>query len=258
MKKVILMFAALAAMVSFTNCTKDGEEDGKDEKKEVVRLAKFTFPWAPELEWSEGVYCYSYNTDGKVAKVTVKNPAGETKEDYTLTYSGTTVTITNLAGATAFTITLGENGYAAKMADEWDENTYSYDAAGHMIQVKRGEHVTSDLKIENGNIMTWTGADEVPATSFRTKAQTYSAEILNLGQIHSNFAEKKTMLSAWLMHTGLFGKACDYVCLTSQWTDSETGAVYEYEYDANGYVTVENKIYGGTPEISKFEWEVVK
>ena len=78
------------------------------------------------------------------------------------------------------------------------------------------------------------------------KLHTYDSA-LNVGGCHAITAEG-IGASRWFVESGLFGKACKNLHTSNQWDYSDTGSTFTFDFDANGCVTAEHKLYGTDTE----------
>lgn len=249
MKKFFSAFALMAACAALAvSCGDDtkNENDGQDGTPSTVNYRVASFSLVGD-NWAD-VYQYTYNADGKVTRI-----FREEGKDYSLTYSGKTITMNN-AGKLYATMELNDAGYVTKITDEWgDVREYVYDSKGHMTQVKKNGTEVSKIVIDAECIVSWTRTQE---EVLQTKTHTYTSKPNTFG-IH-NIHSEATDPSRWLYETGLFGKSSVYLCATSKWGHSETTATYTYEVDANGCVIKESKNYGGDMEYFAYTWEKIK
>lgn len=260
MKKLLaIALIAVTAMTVFTACNK-GKGGGEDEKafKQKARMISMSAVYGDDLE----TWTYSYNQNGKVSQI-VADWAGTPYATYVFTYSGNNCTVTNGA-TTAFTFTLGANGYIATMtAAEWDskqfEFTYSND--GFLTQVKvNGAVATSQVITGEECVDYWTRWNG-DTQAWRQKQHTYVSTIENCGAVHTEWAED-SQLKRWFYESGLVGRASRFVCATAQWADRTALAEYQYEYDTTGAIKKETKSYGepGALEFDcafQFTWQAI-
>ena len=152
---------------------------------------------------------------------------------------------------------VNEKGYVVKNGDY----TYEYDSEDHLVKViedwGEGPVVVSICTWVDGNMVSWTKEDEIPADpenpegekTARVKRQTYTDEP-NVGGIFTVFTEKSS-LKKWMFEAGFFGKASKNLVATDKWDQdskgfpNEDGAEFEYRKDDDGYVVAEIKYYGG-------------
>ena len=186
------------------------------------------------------------------------NDVGEFESwNLNVTRNGNVLTLTNDEGDVEYEWEVNEKGYVVKKGDY----SYEYDAEDHLVKViedwGEGPHVVSICTWENGNMVSWTREDEIPADpanpegerTARVKRQTYKEE-LNVGGIFTVFTEKSS-LKRWMFEAGFFGKPSKNLVATDKWdhysdgTPNETGAEFEYRTDDDGYVVAEFKYYGG-------------
>ena len=174
-----------------------------------------------------------------------------------VTRNGNVLTFTTDEGEVEYEWEVNEKGYVVKKG----YYSYEYDAEDHLVKViedwGEGPHVVSICTWENGNMVSWTKEDEIPADpanpegemTARVKRQTYKEE-LNVGGIFTVFTEKSS-LKRWMFEAGFFGKPSKNLVATDKWdhysdgTPNETGAEFEYRTDDDGYVVAEIKYYGG-------------
>ena len=186
------------------------------------------------------------------------NDVGELESwNLNVTRNGNVLTLTNDEGDVEYEWEVNEKGYVVKKGDY----SYEYDAEDHLVKViedwGEGPHVVSICTWENGNMVSWTREDDIPADpanpegerTARVKRQTYKEE-LNVGGLFTVFTEKSS-LKRWMFEAGFFGKPSKNLVATDKWdhksdgTPNETGAEFEYRTDDDGYVVAEIKYYGG-------------
>lgn len=192
---------------------------------------------------------YEYNPDWTVKRVyrTVDGTAeGALDREWVFAYNGNTI---NVTGKNEYTITLNEQGCATQMIDGSKTYDYVYDADGYLIQVYKNGNVVSNLTVENGNIMQWS---KMKDGSEVWKIHTYDSN-LNVAGIHAIYSEE-CGASRWLVETGLFGKASANLHTSNQWDYSSTGSTFTFEFDANGCVSREKKLYGTDEENSYYTY----
>ena len=191
----------------------------------------------------------SKSDDNGGGKVSRNN--GEREWDFT--YTGDKIEAT---GYSAFTITLGANGYASEYKDEWDTFTYTYDNNGYVTQVKKNGEVCANAVIEDGCITKWSkfeDRNEDGVAEECWKEHIYS-NMKNVAGIHNIYVEKGA--GRWLQELGFFGKPTKYLCESNGWDYSDTPSTLTYEFDEKNCVTkeiksaadyVENYFYSWTP-----------
>ncbi|MDP4278151.1 MAG: hypothetical protein Q8914_11045 [Bacteroidota bacterium] len=241
-KNLVGLLAVVLIAAGFVSCNKDDDNNQKESTLKV-RIATFADDW--------DTWTYSYNTEGQLIKVY----RDETKQ-WNFRYNGDSIII---SGTDNYKILLGKNGYVASMADDWDARTYTYDALGHLTQVKKNGTVVSNLKIDAGCITTWSkwmmkGTDTQNVEHF--KNQTFST-VKNVAKIHNIYSEMFGG-SRWLMETGIFGIPSDYLCEQTVWDYSTSPAALTYEFDTNNCVTHEIKTGADYVENYYYTWTVVK
>ena len=102
MKKILGILAAVAMVAACnTSCSKSDDNGGGNGGGNTANVRIAT--WADDWD----TYAYTFDAEGKVIKVSRNN--GEREWDFT--YSGDKIEAT---GYSAFTITLGANGYASE------------------------------------------------------------------------------------------------------------------------------------------------
>lgn len=107
MKKIFGILAAVAMVAACnTSCSKSDDNGGGNGGGNTANVRIAT--WADDWD----TYAYTFDAEGKVIKVSRNN--GEREWDFT--YTGDKIEAT---GYSAFTITLGANGYASEYKDEW-------------------------------------------------------------------------------------------------------------------------------------------
>lgn len=237
------MMAAAATALSFaTACSNDDENpggSGSGDPQANVRIAS----WADD--WDS--YAYTFDADGKVTKVSRNN--GE--REWTFTYNGNKIEAT---GYSAFTITLGDNGYASEYKDEWDTFTYTYDADGYVTQVTRNGEVCANAVIQDGCILKWSkfeDRDEDGTPEEYWKEHTYS-NFPNVAGIHNIYVEKGA--GRWLQELGFFGKPTKYLCESNGWDYSDAPSTLSYEFDEKNCVTKETKSAADYEENYFYTW----
>jgi uncharacterized protein YxeA len=257
MKKIfyILTAVAISATLSLSCSNDDDDNNGNESTGIKVRIASYTESDQDE-SWAD-IYKYTYNADGKVTKITREGLDGVINREYAFAYSGNTITITrdDKDGDdpyTFLTITLGSNGYASAMSDEWDNYVYTYNADGYMTKIDRSGELRSTITIADNCISTWTRLNN---DAWQTKDHAYSAEE-NVAHIYNIYSEQFGS-SRWLMETGLFGKAGVKLCSDNQWQHSAIGSTLTYELDNNKCVTKEIKTYDGWKEYYAYTWTVL-
>jgi len=243
MKKNLFALLAVALVATcFVACNK--EDDDPEEEALKVRIATFADDW--------DTWTYTYDEDGDLTNVYRE----ETKQ-WNFRYNGDSIIIT---GYNTYELVLGSNGYVATMVDEWgDVRTYTYDASGHMTQIKKNGTVVSNLSIADGCIATWSkwatkGTDTEDTEHFKT--QTYSS-VENVAGIHNIYSELFGG-SRWLIETGLFGIPSDYLSESTVWDYSTSSAALTYEFDANNCVTKEIKTGADYVENYFYTWTVLE
>jgi hypothetical protein len=258
MKKFLyLTMAAFVAGTVFTSCGDKTKEQGGGLEESTVK-ARITSYAATADSWTD-VYTYEYAADGKVAKVKrayYENDDLVPEKEFVFTYSGSTLTITDAMAddAVKYTITLGSNGMASAMTDEWEESyTYTYNSAGFITYIERGGSARSNVTIEDDCITLWTRFSDGEE---QFKDQTFY-DVKNVAQLHTIYSEQGGF-SRWLAETGLFGKASAYMCASTKWQHSDANGTFTYDYDKNGLPTVENKDYPDYPEKGEFTWEILE
>lgn len=207
----------------------------KVQARAVYHVATFADDWD---RWF-----YEYNPDWTVKRIyrTVDGTAeGALDREWNFAYSGTNLQVT---GKNEYTITLNDKGYVATLVDGSKTYDYIYDADGYLIQVYKDGNVVCNVQIENGNIMQWSKFQDGNEV---WKIHTYDSN-LNVGGVHAIAAEE-IGASRWLVETGLFGKACTNLHTSNQWDYSSTGSSFTFEFDSNGCVSVEHKLYGSDEE----------
>ncbi len=247
MKKyfIYLAFSAMALSLS-TSCEKSGDDNGKEDEKALnVRISAYA-----EVGdgWADN-YVYTWDAEGRVSEIN----RNEGEKVWSFTYSGTTVNVDTPDGKVV--LTLGSNGYVETMIDAWDEErTYTYNAAGQMVQAKKEGEVKSDITYADGCILTWTRYSD---GELQTKEHTYLS-VKNVAGIFNIKEETTDPTSQYWYLTGLFGKPSTYLAASSQWSHSEAKATYTYDYDENGCVIAEHKDYPDWPEEFTYSWEVIE
>ena len=252
MKKIFTFaLVALAATVALSSCKKDNSGQGGDDPtaKVTARIVKM-----------DG-YSFSYNKDGKVSAVTESWDGGS--ETHEFTYEGNKLTIKK-EGVAVFNITLNDKGLATTV-DKVGEAvyTYSYDANNFCVSCKKDGVDQCQQAIDDYCVQYWTRIntkEDAATRPWRHKDHTYLTKDNTCG-IHSEWAEDFGM-KRWFYETGLLGRASAKYMKTAQWDDAEKIAEYTYEFDANGYITKETKMYGkpGALEFDDehtFEWQAI-
>lgn len=256
MKKLFSVMAVLIACATMAEACGDDDDNkgnggGGQEPQTKYRVKTYSLVGDG---WAD-VYQYTYDTQGRVTRI-----FREEGKDYRFAWTSGGINVTNTVAKedgtgteekSYCTMELNASGYVSKMTDEWgDVREYAYDAAGHMIQIKKNGEVVSTITIADGCIETWTrlrdGETQTKNHTYLTTPNTYAIQ-----NIHSEATDP----SRWMYETGLFGKPSDYLCASSKWAHSDIGASYEYEFDENGCVTKENKNYDGEMEYFEYTWE---
>ncbi len=234
-----------------TNNNGNTEQGGNEPAQPTYRITS----WADD--WDS--YKYSYNAEGKVVGVN----RNEGERVWEVVYEGNTVRINYLTDPADeekfYTITLGENGYAASFADCWDTFTYTYDANGYCTQIKKNGEVDSNIVIEDGCLLKWSKFDDRDGDGTAEecwKIHTYGTE-KNVAGIRNIYAERGA--GRWIQEMGFFGKATAYLCTGNKWdyNDGQESPL-NYELDENGCVTHELKGWDGEVENFYYTWEVVE
>lgn len=198
-------------------------------------------------EWD--TWFYQYNPDWTVKRVyrtTDGTANGPLDREWNFAYDGKNVQVT---GKNEYTITLNDMGYVEKMIDGSKTYDYIYDEEGHMIECyKDGESIVK-CQWQDGNLMQWS---KIRNDADAWKIHTYDAT-RNVGGIHAIYAEG-TGPSRWFVETGMFGKACANLHSSNQWDYSEKGSTFTFDFDANGCVTAEYKLYGEDIEPYYYTW----
>ncbi|WP_294471235.1 fibronectin type III domain-containing protein [uncultured Bacteroides sp.] len=199
----------------------------------TYRIATFADDWD---KWY-----YEYNDNGTVKRI-YRLYNEELDREWLFAYEGNTITVT---GRDNYSMTLNEQGYVATFVSGSNTYEYTYNEDGYMTKAEKNGNISSNIVIENGNIMQWTRFSD-GAEQF--KVQTYSA-IPNVGGAHCIYAEGSGP-SRWLVETGLFGKASASCHTSSGWQHSSVASTYTFEYDENGCIKEESKDYNG--DVEKF------
>lgn len=240
-----------------TNNNGNTEQGGNEPAQPTYRITS----WADD--WDQYKYIY---TDGKVTKIEHYYEGDEgpvLDKEWSVTYAGNVVTIDYLTdpenNERDYTITLGENGYAASFADCWDTFTYTYDANGYCTQIKKNGEVASNIVVEDGCIVKWSkfdDRDEDGTAEEHWKIHTYGTE-KNVAGIRNIYAERGA--GRWIQEMGFFGKGTAYLCTGNKWdyNDGQESPL-NYELDENGCVTHELKGWEGEVENFYYTWEVVE
>lgn len=246
MKRFLFAAVLCLALFSIIGCEKNKGKGKEQEKPVLVKRIK-TYSLVGE-GWADN-YQYSYDAQGRVSRI-----FREEGKAWDFSYDGNKVTVKDAKGDVAFDITLGTNNYCQTMKkDGKDEYTYTYDADGYMTKCMKGKDVASNITIKDGCISVWTrwkdGVEQF-------KEHTYIQD-KNLGGIH-NIHSESCGLDRWMFETGLFGKGTAYLCGSNKWQHLDMGATLSYDYDKDGYVTAEHKIFNGEREEFQYTWELVK
>lgn len=194
----------------------------------IYRIATFSDDWD---KWY-----YEYNNDGTAKRVYRLTPEGDLDREWLFAYESDKVVVT---GKNSYNMTLNGQGYVATFVDGSTTYEYTYNEDGYMTQAKKNGVVSSNMVIENGNIMTWSKFSEGVEVF---KIHTYTA-IPNVGGAHCIYAESNGP-SRWLVETGLFGKASSHCHATNGWEGASSSA-FTFEYDRDNCIEKEIKDYGG-------------
>ena len=266
MKKFFYVLMAAAALVA-VSCEKnpngennnEGENNTPEVRKVLVHLASHY----DETTGPYGGRIFRYDEAGKLVGVdeTWLNDDGSTGVwNLDVEYADNKVIFKEQeSGNVDREWTVGANGYVSSVTKGEKVYTYSYDNDGHLVEIKENGETCSIITWENGNLVSWSKEKELKDeagnyTIARIKAQTYTTQE-NVGGVHIVFSEKSS-LSQWMYETGLFGKASKNLVATDQWTDSETGATFDYRYDEDDYVVASFKYYGEKLDDEKyFVWK---
>ena len=254
MKKFFYVLMAAAALVA-VSCDKEGNNgNNENEGGNENEVRKVLVHLASNYDETTGPYggrMFRYNEEGTLIGVdeTWLNDDGSTGIwNLDVEYTDNKVIFKEQeSGNVDREWTVGANGYVSSVTKGETVFTYSYDNDGHLVEIKENGEVCSVITWENGNLVSWTKEKELKDeagnyTIARVKAQTYTNQE-NVGGVHIVFSEKSSM-SRWMYETGLFGKASKNPVATDKWTDSETGATFDYRYDADDYVISVFKYYG--------------
>jgi hypothetical protein len=243
MKKNLFSLMALALFAAFfVSCDKD--DDNQQEATLKVRITTFADDW--------DTWTYTYNTTGQLTNVYRE----ETKQ-WDFAYDKDTI---NISGYETYKLVLGSNGYVATMTDEWgDVRTYTYDASGHMTQIKKNGTVVSNLTIADGCISAWSkwatkGTDTQDTEHFKNQVFSTVKNVAGIQNIYSELSGA----SRWLMETGLFGIPSTYLCESTVWDYSTSSAALTYVFDTNNCVTQEIKTGADYVENYYYTWTVLE
>ena len=265
MKKFIyvLMAAATLAAVACEKATPNtGDENANEEENVEVETRKVLAHLASHYDEAAGPYggrMFRYDEAGKLVGVdeTWLNEDGSTGTwNLDVEYTDNKVIFKEQeSGNVDREWTIGTNGYVSSVTKGETVYAYSYDADGHLVEIKENGEVCSVITWKDGNLVSWSKEKELKDendeyTIARIKAQTYTTQE-NIGGVHIVFSEKSSM-SQWMYETGLFGKASKNLVATDQWTNSETGATFDYRYDNDGYVIASFKYYGDKLDDEKY------
>lgn len=197
----------------------------------IYRVATFSDDW--------DTWHYEYNDNGTVKRI-YRLYEGNLDREWLFAYEGNKVTVT---GKNNYDMTLNEQGYVATFVDGSNTFEYTYNEDGYMTQVEKNGNISSNIVIENGDIMKWSKfSDGVE----QFKLHTYSA-IPNVGGAHCIYAESNGP-SRWLVESGLFGKASAHCHTSNNWDYSGTSSTFTFEYDDNNCIKKESKDYDGYVE----------
>lgn len=208
---------------------------GKPQTAKVYHVASFGDDW--------DTWFYEYNADWTPKRIyrTVDGTAtGDLDREWNFTYNGTALQV---RGKNDYDITLNDKGYVAQLIDGSTTYDYLYDADGYLIQVCKNGEVAVNCDIQDGNLMRWSKLKDGAEV---WKLHTYDSS-LNVGGCHAITAEG-IGASRWFVESGLFGKACTNLHTSNQWDYSDTGSTFTFDFDANGCVTAEHKLYGSDTE----------
>lgn len=242
MKKIFGILAVAAMAMAFnTSCSEkeDNGGNGGNGNGVNVRIAS----WADD--WDK--YVYTFDDAGKV----VKADRNDGERVWNFAYNGNVVEVT---GYSAFTITIGANGYASEYKDEWDTFTYTYNNEGYVTQIKKNGEVCSNVTVVDGCITKWSkfeDRDEDGVAEELWKNHTYSS-VKNVAGIHNIYAEKGA--GRWLQELGFFGKPTKYLCESNGWDYSANPSALTYEFDDKGCVTKESKTASDYTENYFYTW----
>jgi hypothetical protein len=253
MKKLFYVLALVAvASFAFTGCKK-GEPEGNKVVKRLTHLLAYYSQTGTEPNAEQGVddFTISYNADGKIAKI--ERP----DRSWTFSYEGNVITAAYVKEGSAknpYVFTLGSNGYVASFVDYENKSyTCEYDAEGHLTKTTKNGEKKSELQWENGNLKKFSRYE---SSKWEWKEQTFLAED-NIGGVFPD-CDDKAGIDRWMFEIGLFGKPSKKLVDQAAWETSELSAVQTYKKDADGYVTLVDKLYNGKHEFFGYTWEVVK
>lgn len=185
-------------------------------------------------DWDK--WYYEWNDNGTVKRVyrtADGTENGALDREWKFAYDGNTLTVT---GKNDWTMTLNDKGYVSKLVDGENVYEYAYDDNGYMTQATCNGSVVSNMTIENGNITKWSKMKDGAEV---WKLHTYGSTP-NTGERHCIYSEEAGF-GRWIAETGLFGKANAMLHTSNQWDYSDSGSTFDYEFDANGFVTREKK-----------------
>ena len=248
MKKVFYAFVLLAAVAAaFSSCKKD---DNKDDNKIVKRLTQCGDQW--------DVYVFSYDSDGKIAKVNRNEGEKvwtfnwtENKADYAEKKKDGT-----MENLDPWTFTLTSDGYLAEFSNNWGDTWKMTYSDGYLTKIERKDKgtVVANCTWVDGDLRKWSRFE---SETEQWKIQTFLTDE-NVGGIFPD-ATDKAGVGRWMFELGLMGKPSKHLLDVAGWEGSTSSAVQTYEKDADGYVTKVNKVYGtDEPEVYEYAWEVVK
>ena len=215
---------------------------GDSEYSELTFMTSAHVPVYHVLTYSDDwdTWHYEYNDDWTVKRIYRLKSSGDLDREWLFAYDGNTV---NVTGKNTYTITLNDMGYAEKFVSGSNTYTYQYDEDGYMTHIDRDGAARSNLKIVDGNIMSWSKfSNDVE----QWKDHTYTTTP-NVAGVHCIYDEQGGA-SRWLVETGMFGKASVNLHETNGWDYSSSKSVFSFELDENNCVSQEIKDYNGSIE----------
>lgn len=206
------------------------------------RVASFGDDW--------DTWFYTYNEDGtpkRIYRTTDGTPTGELDREWNFAYDGKNVTV---SGKNDWTLTLNDKNLVETLVDGDKTYKYTYDDNGYLTQVAKNDVVAVNIVVENGNIVKWSKLKDGAEV---WKLHTYGEQD-NVSGCHATTAEG-IGASRWFVETGLFGKGSAKLHTGIIWDYSETGSTYTFEFDENGCVVTEKKLYGSDLESFHYTYE---
>ena len=248
MKKIICAIAMLSVAFGFASCNKGGQTPDTPKIQKRLKMCGD--------EWDK--YVFTYNQDGTLNLVN----RNEGERTWTFTWAGKVGTAKYVKEGEAlgdWVFTLGDNGYLATFADEW-EDTYgfTYDSNGYLLKITRPDRenaVKCNNSWKNGDLEKWSRFKDDGTEEW--KLQSFLADE-NVAGIFADVTDK-TDVPRWVFELGLLGKPSKHLLDEALWEGSTSKATHQYEKDEDGFVTKVSKYYDGElDQTFEYEWETIK